>query len=217
MNGFINIHTHSKIAGEDKTVIFNYLIKDNHSSLQLQPFSSIGLHPWHITDNNESLLEVVEKNATKNNVFAIGEIGLDRACNIPFEQQKSIFEKQIDIAGKVQKPVIIHCVKAYPDIISVKKQTNSQVAWIIHGFNGNLQIARQLLEHKCFLSFGEFLLKSHKVQEVFKQIPLEKIFFETDQATIRINQVYEKAANLLAISVTTLQKQIQTNFFTLKQ
>ncbi len=217
MNDYINIHTHNEIAGENERIIFNFLIKDKHSIHQLQPFSSIGIHPWHITDENENLLATVEKNARHENVFAIGEIGLDRACNIPFDQQKRTFEKQIAIAGKVKKPVIIHCVKAYPDIISVKKQTNSQVPWIIHGFNGNLQIAHQLLKHKCYLSFGEFLLKYQKLQEVFKQIPLEKIFFETDEADIHIKQVYEKAAHLLAISVSTLQKQMQTNFSTLKQ
>ncbi|MBE6343119.1 MAG: hypothetical protein E7065_06965 [Lentimicrobiaceae bacterium] len=145
---------------------------------------------------------------------AIGECGLDRACDSDFELQREVFIKQIELSEQYHKPLIIHAVRSYPDIISIRKETKSNQPWIIHGFNGNEHSAEQLLRHDgIYLSLGDVLFKNEKRAELLLDIiPSDRLFLETDVAERSIVEVYEKASLLSGVATDILRKDIFDNF-----
>ncbi len=145
---------------------------------------------------------------------AIGECGLDRACDSDFELQREVFIKQIELSEQYHKPLIIHAVRSYPDIISIWKEMKPNQPWIIHGFNGNEHSAEQLLRHDgIYLSLGDVLFKNEKRAELLLDIiPSDRLFLETDVAERSIVEVYEKASLLSGVATDILRKDIFDNF-----
>ena len=148
------------------------------------------------------------------NFLAIGECGLDRVCDVDFEIQKEVFIKQIELSERIAKPLIIHAVRTYPDIISIRKETKAKQVWIIHGFQGNEQSAEQLLRYAdIYLSLGDVLFKNEsRAKRLLQVIPTEKLFFETDVAERMISDVYEKAVLLSGVEMDKLRNDIFNNF-----
>jgi TatD DNase family protein len=204
---FINIHAHSKTA--NSAVLLN--AHENFLALDLNAFYSIGLHPWYIKVSYASQeLELLKFSATKPNVLAIGECGLDRVCDTDFELQKHCFIKQIELANEVEKPLIIHCVRAFDEVIHLLKQHHVSVPVIFHGFNKNEKVASQVLDAGYLLSFGQKLM-FESTAAVFKSTPLDRLFLETDDGCLAIEEVYKMAAEIKGITMEQLQKQIQKN------
>ena len=145
---------------------------------------------------------------------AIGECGLDRACDSDFELQREVFIKQIELSEQYHKPLIIHAVRSYPDIIAIRKETKSNQPWIIHGFNGNEHSTEQLLRHDgIYLSLGDVLFKNEKrAERLLDIIPSDRLFLETDVAERSIVEVYEKASLLSGVATDILRKDIFDNF-----
>ncbi len=207
---FINIHTHKKTC--ENTCIIN-LFPSKIEFYEENKNFSIGIHPWDVAKFDiENQLKIVEEFSHKKNILAVGEIGLDK-YHEDFELQKEVFLKQIDIANSANKPIIVHCVKAYSDLLEILKKNSLKIPIIIHRYSGNKTIAKELVKFGCFLSFGHELFNSKsKVQKVFKQQSLENVFLETDDAEISIENVYKKASEIKEIDIEILQEAILFNF-----
>ena len=177
-------------------------------------YCSIGLHPWHIQEfNAENCLKKVEEFAAFKQVLAIGETGLDRKIQTPIEIQQSVFMEHIGISEKMSKPLVIHCIKAYSDIMQIRKSKRWKMHWMFHWFNENLAIANEFINMNCYLSFGRSLFHPNgRNADVFRSLPLEYIFLETDDAEVTIENVYKKAAELKNISINELKQKINENF-----
>ncbi len=146
-------------------------------------------------------------------MLAIGEAGLDKAVTIPFHTQQSAFEEQLRIAQTTGKAVMIHCVRSYSELLAYRKKSDQSISWIFHWFNSNEQTARELIRKNCFLSFGHMLFNEQsKAYSVFKNMPAENAFLETDDAGFTIHEVYEQAAWIRNISTDELKLQILDNF-----
>ncbi|MBE7634320.1 hypothetical protein G1L02_04955 [Tenacibaculum finnmarkense] len=207
---FINIHTHTN-SDENFSILNCYPNSTDFNT----PFS-IGIHPWFINKNTiEDELIFIKKKLLHKNCYAIGECGLDRLSEVNYTLQIAVFKEQINLSEEFKKPLIIHCVRSFQEIIQIKKELKPRQKWLIHGFHKNNQIATDLIKNGCFLSFGKALLYSEKLQEVFFTIPLDKIFLETDDAKIDIATVYEKASRIKNTSVKKIQENIHQNFNTL--
>jgi TatD DNase family protein len=208
MIDYINIHTHK--ACEEGICLLNI---SSAGDLPSEKFLSFGIHPWDI-DKIDIVdhLEKLGNLCSEKKLIAVGEIGLDRAIKSSFEIQKEVFIKQLEIAEKFKLSVIIHCVRAWSDILATRKIGKYTNTWIFHGFNGNLQTASQIIKSGCYLSFGKALNSSIKLQEVFTQMPKEFIFFETDDSDIKIEEIYQKGAELYDIDSEELKKIICINF-----
>ena len=206
---FIDIHTHKKQLSENVFSVANkYPVSLDFTS----PFS-IGIHPWFINKNKiEAELLILAKKLQHKNCVALGECGLDKVIKTDFELQKTVFKKQIQLSEKYQKPLIIHCVKAYQDIVELKKELNPTQVWLVHGFNKNWQVAQSLLKNGILLSFGTAIINHKKLQEVVAKVPLEKLFLETDDKDDAIVEVYVKVAKLKGVPLEILQQKIQENF-----
>lgn len=219
---FINIHTHHLQAYDKNTiVVLNQTQHDNFietvsSTNQFFSFRTFGLHPWMANANNfESDLEKLETLLKENKIIAIGECGLDKLRGTDLDFQTKIFEMQLVLAQKYNKPLIIHCVRAFNELIAVVKIHKPTVPLIIHGFNNNKNVLKSLLDAGFYISLGTGILNEYyekSWRERIKMILLEKLFLETDDTFGNIKDVYERAARLLEISVEELENQIELNF-----
>lgn len=203
---FINIHTHG-FAQADEWSLNN--LHETYHRMEPGKNYSLGVHPWHIQDADMQLNEL-EQYLSKNQVLAIGECGLDRLCPINFSLQENVFSRQVVMANTINKPLIIHCVKAFDQLNHILGKRNNNVPVIIHGFNRNHKLASQLIDAGFYLSLGKSVF-STSMETVIKQIPPKRIFFENDIATIAISAIYEKAAELMRMPVNALSLQVQQN------
>jgi TatD DNase family protein len=213
-NELIDIHVHE--PGSTSFCLKNIFAQEITLPFCPSHYCSIGLHPWHINDEAPSLIERMQQVAASHKVLAIGETGLDKTINTTLPMQESVFLKELELAEAVTKPVIIHCVKAYSELMHIRKMRAPVVPWIIHWFNENIQIAGQLIDSGCYLSFGRSLFHPNgRNASVFREVPLECVFFETDDAGITIESVYAKASEIKHMEIDSLKKQIVFNFNTL--
>ncbi|WDT68471.1 TatD family hydrolase [Cloacibacterium sp. TD35] len=172
-------------------------------------YFSSGIHPRNINKQWEYDLENLKMISQNPKCLAIGECGLDALVNINENLQKKVFEAQILWANYIKKPVIIHCVKRFQELIPFQKI--AKVPLIIHGFNKKKTIADEMLKHGFYLSFGKSVLHNLSLQTTLKEIPLEKIFLETDDADFDIAELYQKVAEIKEIPVEDVQKVITKN------
>lgn len=188
---FVNIHTHFQTNQNDVFELINQspvLYKDT-----VPKFSS-GIHPWQIEPEKIGFeLQFLRQIALHQNCFAIGECGLDKRISTHIDIQTSVFEQQLLLAQEFQKPVILHCVAAFEEIIHIKNKLKITVPLIIHGYSKNQIIANRLLNQGFFLSFGKNLIQNPKLATVFKNIPNDRFFLETDNSNISIQEIYAKA------------------------
>jgi TatD DNase family protein len=128
------------------------------------------------------------------------------------ELQIEVFEKQIQLAEKYQKPLVLHLVAAFDELIAIKKRMQITVPVIIHGFSKNQQVAKQLIDNGFYLSFGKYLLRNPELKSVFQSIPNDKFFLETDTIEETLDEVYNLAANYKKINLLDLIEIINSNF-----
>ena len=173
------------------------------------PFS-VGLHPKDIDENVEQHLERVRDISKKNPLcWAVGECGLDSLVSVPLSVQERVLEAQILWANEIQKPVIIHCVRRFSELLRFSKIAKTPL--IIHGFNKKKTIVEELLKKGFYLSLGKLLLYNENLQQLAKDLPLNRIFLETDVWEGEVSQIYDKLARLRNISIEVLQEQIKKN------
>lgn len=172
---------------------------------------SVGVHPWSSSTFDASQFSEIENMASMPQVVMIGECGIDKLRGADLQTQISLFRRHVELSENVQKPLVIHCVRAYQEIANIHKQMSPSQAWAIHGFRGNAQIARQLTSQGIYLSYGE----KYNV-EALRATPLDKIFVETDESALDITDVYTKIAEDIGISVAQLQAQIAQNMRAIK-
>jgi len=210
---YFNIHSHQLVHGKDEIGIQNVFPEENNK-FELGQYYSIGLHPWYIEIEtlNESL-EKINKAALKPEIIAIGETGLDKITETPLELQIEVFEKHIQISESAKKPLIIHCVKSFNELIQLKKKYKPKLPWIVHGFNSKLEIAEMLIRQNIFLSFGKALkYPLSNAALVLAQIPENDFFLETDDSEYTIKEIYKAAAKIKKIDPDNLKSIILQNF-----
>jgi TatD DNase family protein len=210
---YINIHSHTYID-EPGTVQLLNVFPHEKEKLLLPCYFSVGLHPWHIKDETrDHEIEIVRSASSLPSVMAIGETGLDKTISVPLPVQQEVFEEHLHIAEDFHKAVVIHCVRSYSEILHHRKKSDQSIPWIFHWFNSNEQTAGELIRKNCYLSFGHMLfIEQSKAFQVFKNIPLEYTFLETDDAGYSIQQVYEQAAMIRNMHPDELKSGILDNF-----
>ena len=207
---YYDIHTHKEVDSPDIIQIINLECSELQKLKKGKLFSA-GIHPWRVGENFEEQLAKLETLLKSNSIIVIGETGLDKCCQTPFDLQDSVFKKQLELAEKYEKSVIIHCVKAWQEIIEIKKNYQNQ-QWIVHGFNKNYEQAKSLLAKGFFLSFGSDMFKKSKTIETLKHSPRDKTFLETDTSSANIIELYRKAADIRGIELEKLVFSIEENF-----
>ena len=213
---YINIHTHNP-SGDPEIFEIQNLLHTQTDFIKKCPghLFSLGVHPWHTKDIHlEKEIDKIKRYAYSKNVIAIGECGLDKLKGAVLEAQIDIFKAHALIAEELKKPLIIHCVRAYQEIISIHQKINPIVPWIIHDFNKNEKLADQLIKSGFILSFGKSLCDNKPyLLKLFSELPDDYYFFETDEETgVKLKLLYECAAKIKNISLEKLVEIIKHNF-----
>lgn len=204
---FINIHTHSELPAANAVVNVHFGFDEPRISGRY----SFGMHPWYLQEESVGTEWQKLKTAASQSIcIAIGECGLDKVCETDYELQKRVFIQQIELANEVGKPLIIHCVRAFDDVLFLLKKHGVNVPVIFHGFNKNEKVASQILNAGYLLSFGQKLMFESS-SNVLENVPLTQFFLETDDGCVAIEEVYRMAAQIKDISLEQLSEQIQNN------
>lgn len=211
---FIDIHTHQNLLEEDVAAIRNcFPDKDALVGFSENTPFSIGLHPWYIKPETLfSEIETVRKLAALSTCLAIGETGLDRNISVSLDLQKEVFRRHLEIAQDVSKPVIIHCVRAFQEILQIHKPFAGKVKLVFHGFNNNLQTADELLKRGHCISFGKALMNPvSNASKLFPEIPNDRFFLETDDSENPIATYYQRAAALKNLVIEEVKEMVLQN------
>jgi TatD DNase family protein len=207
---YINIHTHHPLSPKHEDIFELVNVYDQFETTNPERYCSMGLHPWYLQDF-ESQLEALHHYSSNSHVLAIGECGLDKVCATDWNVQQRAFQSQIELAHELNKPLIIHCVRAYSEVLSMLQKVKVPV--IFHGFNKKPALAMEIIQQGHYLSFGAALLKdNNNAHEAFSQIPPDRFFLETDDAGINIAEVYQAAAHIRKTEEEVINLQLQQNF-----
>lgn len=210
MTPFVDGHTHSVPSREDVTALVNLPYPEPPADLPDRPllFFSAGIHPAR---TGQSDFDGLEAYLLENRCRAVGECGIDRSIEIPPEQQRELFLRHVRLSDRLRLPLVIHCVRAYYDLIAVRKGLRgSSVPWLIHGFRGNAEIAAALQEHGFILSLAPAYVKH--LEEFPPHIRRDSFLLETDDGKDSIETLYDHAARIGAWASGELRELLFMNF-----
>lgn len=190
-------------------------------------YAAVGIGPNDCLNTTDEDLKIIEKYLQDKKVVALGEIGLDYYWDeVPKDKQIEIFNKQIELAKKYQKPITIHCRDAYEDTYEILKQQEHY--GIMHCYSGSYQMALRFIDLGYYISLaGPVTFKNAKVpKEVATKIPLDKLLIETDSPYLtphpyrgKLNEpaklpyIAKEIATLRDISKDDVMKQTEINAF----
>ncbi len=212
---FIDLHTHHAAKPGVKSLLNISLSEIENFPGQKDQLLSVGLHPWKVRGNEDMdlLYQHIKFAAGYKHVAAIGETGLDKSIEMPLEKQEEVFRAHIKVSEELQKPLVIHCVRAYQEILLMRKNIEATQPWIFHGFAGSAQLARQCLKAGCLLSFGPAILKDHnRAVHSLISLGIDEFFLETDDSGLDIEELYQRAAFLKHTTVEVLLERISERF-----
>jgi len=170
---------------------------------------SIGLHPWKVDEGWQERIAVMRQEASREDVWAIGECGLDKVHRETLPLQMDAFRAQITLAEEVQKPMVIHCVRAFDELLMLRRELETTCRkegrepqpWIIHGFRGKPEQAKQMMTKGILLSFGH----QYNIETLrFVFTSSRPFYLETDDLHLSVRHIYEQVAHHLDVDVSRL-------------
>lgn len=185
-------------------------------------YASVGIHPHEVEFLTENDMDKLRTFAENPRVKAIGEIGLDYFYDhSPRDLQKKWFARQVDLAGEIGLPVIIHDRDAHKDCMDILREHNIRdIGGVFHCYAGSVEMAKEILDWGMYIAFGGSLTfkKSVRPVEVAKYVPLDRIVIETDcpyltpephrgkrNSSLYIRYVAEKIAEIKGISLKEVE------------
>ena len=211
---YIDIHNHGGKPSPGIFIVENLMAHEGRMPSETEGMAfSLGIHPWFLNETNISpLLSVVKEMAAGDTLIAIGEAGFDKLRGPSPEIQRKAFEEQAGIAEAVKKPLFIHCVRSWDELLQSHKRVKPLMPWIIHGFRGKKELAAQLISRNMYISFWfDFVIRPES-SELIRSLPSERIFLETDGSDADIKEIYSKVAQDIGISMEELKSIILSNF-----
>jgi TatD DNase family protein len=177
-------------------------------------FFTIGLHPWWTSEGVQADQEAALKAYCQNaGCLALGEMGLDKLKGPTMNIQMEVLRSQLRLASAWKKPVVIHCVRAYDQLLQIKKEFPDISRWCIHGFGRNRTLAAQLIAQGFYLSFMPSSVE--KYADWFNHLRHDRLFLETDSSDkVTIEQIYARVSNNTGLEIGELRIQMQSNAMT---
>ena len=207
---YIDFHSHRPGDGSDTITIMNLMAgEDVPSSFPENTLFSAGIHPWQLTgDNHEQLQTELILTAAHPHVVMIGEAGFDRLRGAQGELQQRVFMFQASIAAEMDKPMVIHCVRGWDELLRAYRQATPVRPWVIHGFRGSSQQAASLAKEGFWFSLG----KEGITTEILNAVSHDRIMLETDDSGRSIADIYRLFAVTVACSEAEAEELIRENF-----
>lgn len=181
MERIIDIHTHHPAPSPE--ALISVSPKEFHP--EGSQLYSVGIHPWDLPSGvSEDEWRLLEEAAAHPQVAAIGECCIDMVKGGPLFLQMQSFRRQAELAERVGKPLVVHCVKGHDVLIGMRKDLKPTQFWAIHGFRGKPVVAKMLLDAGIWLSFGPLFNSG-----TLRIMPTERILAETDESDATIGDV----------------------------
>jgi TatD DNase family protein len=144
---------------------------------------AFGIHPWHAHTATSGWQERLRNLLEKHPRASIGECGLDQWISHPvIEVQRPVFLAQLRLARELDRPLTIHCLKAWGALFEAFAEAPPPSRFLMHSFGGSIETARRLIPSGAYFSFSGYFLSDRKsaVPGVFRQLPPDRILLETD-------------------------------------
>jgi TatD DNase family protein len=213
---YLNFHTHNLSEDEDVTDFYNIDLKKGPAEFKKGKYQCLGIHPWDLTEKYLEKLDSFEFILEESNVICLGEMGLDRSIkDVDIDLQKKIFISQLNVAAKRRdRFVIIHCVKAYSEILECLKKSSFKGKLVFHDYNGDEQTTKDLVKRGYYFSYGNMLFfPKSKGYNSLEFIPIGNLFLETDDhKRFTIKDAYKELCKIKKIHETDLIATVQDNF-----
>ncbi len=206
-----NVHTH-QILLEDTDDPYHSCILDVYplefevakETIGRHSFSC-GIHPWY-SEDSENQMAYLKEIVADPRIVAIGETGLDKLKGPSFDIQIPVFKEHIALSEKLKKPLVIHCVKAWDELIKIFTEVRPTQPWILHGYRGKPELTGRLIDLGFYFSVGDEI---NVLSMEF--IPIERIFCETDEDITDIKEVYRQAAHSKDMELEEFAEKIAQN------
>ena len=152
LHRFTDIHAHTARGPEILTSVEPGVERTGELG---EAWYSVGIHPWSTTEApSQHTLDLLREAMTDPRVVAVGECGLDKLRGGSQQAQEELFKLHVDLSEQYSKPLIIHCVGRYGRLIELHRRIAPRQLWIVHGFTGKPELARQLVAEGFGLSLG---------------------------------------------------------------
>jgi TatD DNase family protein len=193
-------------------------------------YAAVGIHPWNaqrVEFDEFGGIEVLVRQK-RNQILAIGEIGLDKSyAKTPdnFAEQRRFFEKQLSLAEETNLPVIVHSRSCSREVLDTLSSYNSKRV-LMHWYSGPLEYVKEMCDKGWMLSFGPSIFYSKTIREIMSKIPVVSLLTETDGPVAYrgpfegrettpefIRLVVEEIARILNSDHQTVADQILENFY----
>ena len=182
---------------------------------------SVGIHPWNASLATDADLERLRVLASRRRVVAIGECGLDTVhigyrhigddpeadveqVHPSLERQMEVLKFHIALSEELRLPLLLHVVKRYPEILALKVKLKPKMPWVIHGFRGKASLAKELIRHGFYISYGA-LFNPLAVQAT----PADRRLAETDDSSVTLEEVIESLPVKPGITLPELAKRVK--------
>lgn len=198
----LDIHTHTLPAEPGSALV---CIETGPIPAVQGHWYSAGLHPWHVTGNDEALFSDLERLLANAQVLAIGECGFDALKGPSHDLQEQAFVRQCQLSERSGKPMILHVVRDFDSVIRLHRQLKPGQPWLIHGFRGGPEQMRQLHANGLSVSFGP---KYNPLS--LAGVQPDRLFLETDGVG-DIGDIIREAARLRSQSVESIVQTIAAN------
>ncbi len=184
-----------------------------------------GVHPWYAMRLPEGWQERLKKMLQLPRA-GMGEIGLDKTREeVPWRLQKDVFEEQLALAVACKKPFVLHCVRAWGELIAVLKMFDLEIPFMVHAFYGPVEMVPLILELGGYISFTSRQLEhaAPKTKKALAAVPCERLLLETDspgwhdtirhvqEYTVLLRRLYKNASMLKGVSQEFLEEKVWEN------
>ncbi|MEA2062094.1 MAG: TatD family hydrolase [Gemmatimonadota bacterium] len=147
-------------------------------------YATAGLHPHDARKFSSRTMGFFDGLAADERVVAIGETGLDYHYDYsPREKQRQVFGQHLELAAMTRLPLVIHCRKAYDDLVEILQKyfVQDHVPWLVHCFSGGMEDLERLKEFDCYFSLGgSITFKNFSKADIVRAIPEDRLLLETD-------------------------------------
>lgn len=160
---------------------------------------SVAIHPWNAHRAGAAHLAMLDALARNSAVIAIGETGLDANAEASREEQAELLRHHIRLSEQTAKPLVLHMVRGWDELLRLRKEMRPSQPWIVHGFRGKPELARRLVAEGLYLSYGErFNPASVAVT------PPDRLLVETDESELSLAEIVSRLGVVPRVSIAGL-------------
>jgi TatD DNase family protein len=184
---FDEVIARARAAGVTHVVNIGFDLESSRETLAMTRrhdfmYGAVGVHPHDAKTYNGAVEDELESMLQADRIIAVGEIGLDYYRDLsPRDIQRDVFVRQIEVARRANKPIIIHCRDAFDDVITTLSSNGDDYRGIFHAFSGDSEAARRVLDLGFHIGIGGVItFKKSTLSDVVADLPPDRIVLETD-------------------------------------